>query len=237
MEFGFWNIKGIAEPIRWVYLYHAMNVKEWNPSSEKEHQQKLSTLGPFASMPYLKDGDLVICETSRLPTSIPYYLIEKSGNLDFLGKSPAERAQVKLIEGVLSNIRLKSFAIIDMPAGSDHAAACGALFSKDGEIYKHIRALSQMLGDKEYFFEKPTFADFMLTFTARFTGAMCYSLLGHSPYADFPNIVKLMARVSELPGIKERLDNGQKLPYLPAEQVPFKFLNFREMIELGLNPI
>ena len=194
-------------------------------------------LGPFASLPYLKDGDLVICETTKIPASIPYYLIEKTGHPEFLGNNAAERAQVKILEGLLSNIRQQTFAVIDLGQGDDHKEALHKVFNKQGQIYQQIRTISQMLGEKEWIFGHLTFADFMLTFTARFTGAACYSLLGYSPYADFPNLVQLMHRVSELPGIKERLDNAQKAPYLPATQVPFRFLNFRELIEMGLNPI
>lgn len=237
MEFGYWNIKGVAEPLRWVFLYFRLDVKEWNPASEEEWAEKAKTLGPFASLPYLKDGDLVICETSRIPSSIPYYLIEKSGHLEFLGKNPAERAQVKIIEGILANIRQNCFNIIDMGQNEDHTAALKKVFDKEGPIYKQIASISEMLGERDYLFDQVTFADFMLTFTARFTGAMCYSLLGYSPYASFPNIVKLMARISDLPGIKERLDGAQKAPYLTASMVPFRLLNFRELIEMGHNPI
>lgn len=237
MEFGYLNIKGIAEPLRWLFLYFRLDVKEWNPANDEEWTEKAKTLGPFASMPYLKDGDLVICETSRLPSSIPYYLIEKSGHLEFLGKDSAERAQIKIIEGILANIRQQCFNIVDMGQDADHKAALGKVFTKDGVIYRQIAALSQLLGEKEFLFDQVTWADFMLTFTARFSGAMCYSLLGYSPYADFPNIVKLMARVSNLPGIKERLDGAQGAPYLTAAMSPFRFLNFKELIDLGLNPI
>ena len=104
-------------------------------------------------------------------------------------------------------------------------------------MYQKIASLSKFLGDKEWFIGHLTWADFIFTFTARFVDAVCYSLLGNTPFADFPNLDALMERVSDLPGIKERLDAAQVLPYVPADRVPFKLLKFKEMIEMGLNPL
>ena len=237
MELGYWNIKGITEPIRWTILHLGLKVTEWNPSSDEEWKEKAKTLGPLASLPYLKDGDLVITEASRIPTSIPYYLIEKSGHMEFLGKTATDRVHVNMIEGILSNVRQLCLHIIDLPKGSDYKGEVDRVFNKEGVAYTQIKFISDMLKDRPYILGYISFADLMLVFTARFTGAMCYSLLGYSPYADFPNIVKLMLNVSNLPGIKERLDGAQKVPYLPEKDVHFKFLNFGEMIDLGMNPI
>jgi glutathione S-transferase len=237
MELGYLDIKGVAEPLRWIWHHFKLDITEWNPVDEADWNEKAKTLGKFASLPYLKDGDLVISETTKIPAAIPYYLIEKAGKPNFLGSTPAEKAKVKMVESLLSNIRQKCFDIIDLPAGSDYKAEVHHLFNEEGTIYNQIKELSEMLADKDYIFGHLTFADFMLTFTARFTGAMCYSLLGYSPYARFNNIVALMHRVSNLPGIKERLEYATIKPYLPASSVPFKFLNFQEMIDLGMNPI
>lgn len=237
MEFGYWNIKGIAEPLRWIFLHFKIDVKEWNPADQAEWEKKAETLGPLANLPYLKDGDLVISEASKIPSAIPRYLIEKAGQQDFLGKTIAERAQVNMIDGILADIRQKCINIIEMPKDADHKAAVQNLFDPKGEVCQRIKVISEMLGEKEFLFGQLTLADFMLTFTARFTGAICYSLLGYSPYALHKNIVALMFAVSELPGIKQRLDTATRAPYLPADIVPFKFLNFQEMIDRGMNPI
>ena len=235
IEFGMWNIKGIAEPTRWVFLHFGLNVKEWNPANEAEWEEKKKTLNTnFPNLPYIKDGDFILTETNALGP----YLAEKAGRLDFLGNDIHERAQVRMLEGVLLDIRLACFAVLQLPKEANHRDALANHFLDNGPMTRKIRTLSEFLGEKEWFLGHLTWADFMLTFTARFCGAMCYSLLGYSPFADFPNIVALMARVSNLPGIYERLTGpGLPAPYLPAEKVPFKFLNFKEMIEKGLNPI
>ena len=238
MEFGYWPIKGISEPLRWIFLHLGLDVTEWNPQSEEEWAEKAKTLGPFASLPYLKDGDLIITETTMFPSAIPNYLIEKSGNAWLLGKDNATRAQVRQLDSLLANIRLQLINLIGQAQGTvDHKEVLGTIFAKDGKIYQQLVTISALLGEKDYLFGELTLADLMLVFTARFTGAACYSLLGYSPYADFENIVRLMFRVSELPGIKARLDGAQAAPYLPASQVPFKFLNFGELIDLGMKPI
>ena len=124
-----------------------------------------------------------------------------------------------------------------MPAGADHKSEIEALFCESGPVFKRIKVLSEMLSEKDFLLDHLTFADLMLTFTARFTGAVCYSQLGFSPYARFSSIVALMARVSSLPGIKQRLDPATNAPYLLADIVPFKLLNFQEMIDLDMKPI
>ena len=237
MEFGYYNIKGIAEPLRWIFLHFGLNVTEWNPVDQADWEKKAETLGPLASMPYLKDGDLVISETSNIPSTIPYYLIEKAGKPEFLGTNSTERAQVSMVDNILADIRQKCFNILELPAGADHKSEIQALFCENGPVYKRIKELSDMLSEKEFMLGQLTFADLMMTFTARFTGAVCYSLLGYSPYARFNNIVALMARVSNFPGIKQRLDSATNAPYLPADIVSFKLLNFQEMINLGMKPI
>ena len=237
MELGYWNIKGIIEPSRWIYLYFKLDVKEWTPSSDADLKKKLKQLGPFPTLPYLIDGDVIITETSKIPKDISYYLAEKAGHPEFLGKDAAERAQVRMIESVLSDIRIECFKIMEIPANGDHKAAVKQLFDRSGPAYNNICEVANILGEKEYLLGHLTFADFMLQFTARFSSAICYTLLGYSPFADFPNIVKHLIRVSNLPGIKERLDYAQIVPYLAPEMVPFRLMTFREMIDAGLNPI
>ena len=237
IELGYWNIKGLLEPSRWICNHFNIDFVEWHPKSQADWEEKAKKLGLFPSMPFLIDGDVVITETTKLPRAIPQYLIEKTGRSDFLGNTPKERAQLRMIEGVLDDIRMECFRIVEMGPGVDHAAAVRSFFDKSGPTYQKIRALSEFLGDKEFFFGYLTWVDFMMQFTARFTGAMCYSLLGYSPYADFPNIVKHLITVTSLSGIKERLDFAQPLPYLQPSSVPFHLLNFREMIDAGLKPI
>lgn len=82
-----------------------------------------------------------------------------------------------------------------------------------------------------------TTVDFLLTYTARFSGAMTYSLTGKSPWANFPNIIELMGRISSLPGVRDRLMRAIGYHYLPPEQVSFKVMNFKQLIDEGINPI
>ena len=127
---------------------------------------------------------MIITETTKIPQAIPYYLAEKSGHPEFMGKDAEERAKVRMLEGVMADIRLECFRIIDMGKNADHKSALKQLFDKKGPTYQKIAALSQFLGSKDFFFDHLTWVDFMMQFTARFTGAIVYSQLGYSPYAD-----------------------------------------------------
>ena len=237
IELGYYNIKGLLEPARWICCHYNIPYVEWNPQSDADWEEKKKELGAFPSLPYLKDGDLVITESSTFPSSIPYYLAEKSGNPDFLGKDAAERAKLKMYESMLKNIILESLRIIGLGKDADHKGEFGKLLAKDGNTYRTIQFISETLANKDFIFGHLTWLDFLMQFTARFTGAIMYSHFGYSPYADVPNIVKLVTTVTSLPGVKERLDFAQPVPYLVPETVPFKLLNFKEMIDAGLNPI
>lgn len=236
MEFGYYNIKGLGEPIRWVFLHFDMNVIEWNPSSEDEWRTKQLYIDDhtlFPALPYLKDGNFLVTH----PNAIPLYLIDKAGLHDFLGKTPQDRARVNQICSMLADMRYACLGLINSSPDLDHKAEVAKLFDYGTNFDKSIESLSKYLGDKDWLLGYMTLADFMLTFTARFTGAICYSTIGRSPWANFPNIVQQMARVSELPGIKERLMRAIGAPYWPKEQVPFKLYNFKQMIDEGINPI
>ncbi len=237
MEFGYYNFKGLAEPLRWIFLHFDINVIEWNPATPDDLKSKLNYLDDhtlFPALPYLKDGNFVVTH----PSAIPQYLLEKSGNLDFLGKTEQDRARVQQINGMLADIRAACLHLItNSPPNIDHKAEIAKLFDYESDFDKRIENLSKYLGEKDWLLGYMTLADFMLTFTARFTGAICYSQIGRSPYANFPNIVNLMARVSELPGIKERLMRAIGSPYWPKEEVPFKLYNYKQMIDEGFNPI
>ena len=232
--FGMWNIKGSAEPARWVFLHFGMNVKEWNPANLKEFEDMKKSLNlPHLTLPFVKDDDFILTETS----AIGPYLAQRAGKPEFLGRDLKEKARILELDGIMHEIRLACVQITKLPKDADHRKAIEDLFAPGSPITLKIQYLSILLGQKEYFFDHLTWADYLMQFTARFCGAMTYSLLGRSPFAEYPNIVALMSRVTALKGIKERLDYAQVLPYLPQEGIPFKFMTFGELIQAGLNPI
>lgn len=236
MEFGYYNIKGLGEPVRWVFLHFGLPVEEWNPASDDEWTSKAKSLNDhtlFPALPYLKDGSTVITQ----PSAIQHYLIEKAGRSDFLGKSEVDRAFVRQVDAMLAEIRAACLGLINSSPNTDHKAEVQRLFGAGSDFEHRIDALHKHLGDKDWITGYMTLADFMLTFTARFTGAICYSTIGMSPWAKHRNIVNHLDRVSNLPGIQQRLTRAVGAPYWPADKTPFRLLNFKEMIDEGINPI
>ena len=237
IELGYYNIKGLLEPSRWICHHYKLDFVEWNPKSEHDWEIKKKELGPMASLPYLKDGDFILCETTNVPRCIPYYLAHKAGHPEFMGEDGRERAEMRMLESMLDDIRVQCFDIIKQGPGFDHQAALKQLFDKSGPAYQKLVYLSAKLGDREFFFNHLTWLDFMMQFTTRFCSAIMYSQFGHTPFADFPNIVALLARVSSLEGVKARLDFAQPVEYLDPKTVPFKLMSFKAMIDAGLKPI
>ena len=142
IELGYYKIKGLLEPSRWICHHFDVPFVEWSPLNAADWEAKAKTLGPFPSLPYLIDGRTVITENTNIPRAIPQYLAEKAGRPEFMGRTPEERAKLLMVESVLDDIRVACFRIVEMGPGADHAKAIRSLFDKTGTSYRHIAAVS-----------------------------------------------------------------------------------------------
>jgi len=228
MELGYWGIKGVAEPIRWLVAYLKLDCKEYNPASREEwfETKKAQVGGDFPNLPYLVDGDFVLTESGAIPS----YLINKAGKRELLGKDFKDEARVRQIEGVLGDIRQNIFKVLF--AGGDEAAlkaSVGKAFEATGSTATKFEQLSKFLGDKEYFLGYLTWADIQFAYLAEMTAALSASLGVDCPVCKFQNLGKLCQRIHGLDGIKQRYDATKQLPFMPPTYFQFKFLNSAEL--------
>ena len=210
MEFGYWGIKGLAEPIRLIAAYTGVELKEHNPASREAWGVEKAAFGaPFANLPYLVDGDFKVTESS----AIPVYLAHKAGRTDLLGEGHQEQAQVRQIEGILNDVRANIFKIIMLKEG--HKAAYEETFKVDGQVAQKIDQLSKFLGDKEFFFGHVTLVDFYYAFYSRFYQASAFAAEVDTPFAKYDNLKKLVATVEALTGVKDLVEKRRQVPYMP----------------------
>ena len=217
MELGYWGIKGVAEPIRWLAAYLGSDIKEYTPATPEEWfgAKKAQVGGDFPNLPYLADGDYRLTESS----AIPVYLILKAGKQELIGADAKEQGRVRQIEGVLSDIRQNCMKILFAPA--DQLAVAQKTFEPNGQTMQKIEQLSKFLGEKEYFLGHLTYADIIFAYTADISGAIAVSLGLPCPYCGFENLSKLKDRVHGLNGIKQRFESSKDVPFMPPQMVPF----------------
>ena len=224
MELGYWGIKGLGEPIRWLIGYLGLAVNEYNPATPDEwFGQKKGALGlDFPNLPYLVDGDFKLTESN----AIPFYLANKAGKPELFGKDWKEQVVHKEIEGVLADLRQALWKVLFHP--DNHAEEYKKSHAEGTSVHAKLDQLSKFLGTKEFFLGHVTYVDFIFAYLAEISWVTAVSL-GHHGHPDkHENLKALAKRVHELAGVKERVEKAQAVPFMPPTMMKFKFLSTAE---------
>lgn len=222
IEFGYWGVKGFGEVTRWVIHYLGLKVKEWNPASKEDWGKSQIGRGEFPNLPYIKDGGFYISETYAVHS----YLAIKVGKPDLLGKNLADKALVRTIEGVTSDVKAGFFKTFPSP---DKKEVLRKSLASDGELGKKLDQISKFLGSKDYFLGYITVADIEFAYIATFLEVYAVSLELESPLKD--NIKKHVHNIRQLPGIKERIASSKDVPFMAPGSLPFNFLTSGQLDE------
>ena len=226
MELGYWGIKGIAEPIRWLIAVLGLQVKEYNPASMEEwFGEKKQSLGlPFPNLPYLVDGDFKVSES----LAIPLYLCNKAGKPELLGKDIKEQAVVREIEGVFLDIRKEIYQVIF--GAADHKANWEKAIAPTSVISTKLAYLEKFLGDKEFFLGHLTYADLLFAYYSEFIWAISDSFGIKNPIeVRFGKLDKFCYKIHDLAGVKERHVASLNIPYMPPSMLKFHLSTFGEV--------
>ena|SRR3990167_778545 len=221
MELGYWPMKGAAEAIRFLLGYLNVPFTEYNPATPEAWQEKKKTLTfDFANLPYLKDGDYYLSESS----AIPLYIALKANRADVFGKDGKDQAIVRQIQGVLNDIREGLWKVLM------GAVPVEKFFAADSTLVVKTNYLAKFLGEKDYFLGYLTYADIEFTYFSHFLAVYAASLDQANPVFAHANLKALSERVSSQPGIKERVEASADSAYVPAHYLKFKLLTWSEYL-------
>ena len=149
----------------------------------------------FPNLPMIVDGDLKLSETS----AILFYLSEKFGDGSLTGKTLADKAQVRLVEGVLADLFDNLGKCIFTP---EYKEKMKGELEEGSATTKGIKRLEAFLGQKNYFLGYLTYVDFIL---ANFYWMLqdFYKSAGLANPLARRNLWKLTQRVYALDGVKQ----------------------------------
>lgn len=190
---GYWNIRGLAEPIR--YLLHHQNVdfvdKRYTFGEEEWSQVKFTLGLDFPNLPYLIDGDVRLTQS----TTILRYLAQKY-NLN--GRTPQEKIRVSLAEQQLIDLRVSYGMTVYSPDFETKKPG----FVKNSPI--QLALVQNFLGDGEFIcVDAVTYVDYMLAEIFDF-----HTYLMPEICADFPGLKAHRDRVFGLPGLAEYVSSA-----------------------------
>lgn len=200
MELAYWNIRGLAQPIRLLLEYTGEKyvdkkfecgpAPDYDKSCWFDIKEKLNL--DFPNLPYLIDGDMRITQSN----AILRYIARKH---DLLGKTEKERVRVDIMENQAMDFRNGLVQLCYNPKFEE---------LKDGYLKKvksTIERFSKFLGDNKWFAgENLTMVDFVM-----------YELLDQHRLLDptllepHDNLTKFLARFEQLEPIKKYMESDR----------------------------
>nr|AFM86832.1 Glutathione S-transferase Mu 3 [Callorhinchus milii] len=158
MKLGYWDIRGLAQPIRLLLEYTETPYEEklYSVGEAPEYDRgswlkEKFTLGlDFPNLPYLIDGDVKIVQSN----AIMRYIARKHG---LCGEVEDEKIRVDVIENQCMDFRMEFFRVCYSP---DFVKLKPGYVEKLPDLLKQF---STFLSEKPWFAgEKITFVDFLL---------------------------------------------------------------------------
>ena len=196
---GYWAIRGLGERIRLLLEYCGLPYVEEKYSGPEgrerwnsEVKPQLVLQNPAATLPYLKDGDRLICESD----AICIYIIHKANKLELLGRTVDEKVAMATAWGVFRDTHIQFVGMSYYHHG--HPTIEAAIANFPFQIQPYINKLSGLLGEQQFIAGGITYADFAI---AEFLQAL--ELLDASFVAKYPELKAYQARVWALAELKD----------------------------------
>lgn len=184
---GYWDIRGLAEPIRYLLHYKSIEFEDRRYQDYDSWQNDKFQLNlDFPNLPYYIDDNVKLTQS----TAILRYLARKH---NLLGKTEEEKVRAELAEQQITDFRTSMIRTIYNPE-----------YEKiKGEFVRNVPAqlklFSAFLGERDYLAgDSVTYVDFMAYDTFDF-----YRLLIPTVLNEFPNLKKYQERFENLPELQE----------------------------------
>jgi len=195
---GYWNIRGLAQPIRYLLAYTGTEYKDkryaFGPAPEFDRSSWLNekfTLGlDFPNNPYYIDGDIKITQS----LAILRHLARKH-KLD--GATEQEKIRIDMVEQQLTDNNMAFARICYDP----NFETLKVEFLKN--LPNMLELLSKFLGDCEFFAgNNITYVDFMA-----YEILEKFNLFAPEIVGKFQNLKQFMTRIAALPAIAKYLNS------------------------------
>ncbi|KAM4700021.1 glutathione S-transferase Mu 5-like [Discoglossus pictus] len=192
MILGYWDIRGLAHPIRLLLEYTGTPYEEkvyvtgeapdYDRSQWLDEKEKLGL--DFPNLPYLLDGDVKLTQSN----TIMRYIARKHG---LCGQSESTKNNVSLIENQVMDFRMGLAAIAYNPKFEELK---GPFLEK---LPVALGRSSRFLGERNWFAgDKITFADFLV-----YDVLDQHRMLDPTCLDQFKNLQDFMNRFEALPAI------------------------------------
>ena len=200
-------MQGRAEPIRLLLAYTKQEYTNEHPTSREDWVEKREKLGlEVPDLPYLVDGDFAMSESG----AILQYVAERSGDASLVGEDVKTRARVQMVGDIFKDIIANS---IKVRSAEDKVKALEELFA--GKTGKQLSRLDKMAENNQFLTGKLTIVDFVMFIVRRMFSFFSQVLKQEDPFLQFKNLLAVLQRFEELPGIKEYLASEEsKRPFL-----------------------
>ena len=201
LTIGYWGIQGLAHPVRLLLSYFKVPFEEVQYLEKDEWFGKdkpaLKSWAP--SIPYIKDGEVVLTESLALTQ----YAAGKCGNSDLLGKNDIDQIRVFQLWSIIKDLGNAYIPIVwkdDFETIKDETIKT--------KVVPILAKLSKALGEQEYPLGYLTWADFWAVF-------FLDTLVRMSPEVlkDYPNLQKYHDRIYANEGI-QAYRKSEKYPKL-----------------------
>lgn len=198
MKVGYWDIRGLGQPIRYLLAYKEVDYEEkrysCGPPPDFDGSQWLNekfTLGlDFPNLPYLIDDDVKLTQN----LAILRYLARK---YDLDAVSCEEKRRVDLVEQQLTDFRMGWVRLCYSPTFADERDAY------EKKLPDLLKAFSDYLGDRPYFAgDRLTYVDFLV-----FEMMDQHLVFSKDSFADFKNLTDFVERMKSLPTLSKYLES------------------------------
>jgi len=193
---GYWDIRGLGEPIRAFLEYLEIPYKKETFTTPEAWAEKKANFGSlFPNLPYLVDGDKTLTESEAILT----YLSIKAGKFELSGKEE-DRVEFIQLKGIIMDV-IRAFTRPVYYSKNNEEMKKGIDSAVNNMKYK-LAGLEEILGKKEWIMGYLTYLDFLhVEFFERYI--VLDEEIGTEITKDYPNLVAHVKRFAEIPKIKE----------------------------------
>ena len=211
---GYWPFHGIAAPAFLLCAYFNRELKLESAGTDWD-KKKFGMGLDFPNLPYLKDKDFKVTESTAI-----FEYIAKTCQQDFAGKDLIETAKMRMLEGVVIDIRneFASKVMAGKPGTNFKPVFEGIMNDPKSKGASKMKSLSDFLGNNKFFMGRLTMIDFYIAYFVYLIDHMSHLTGASKPFAKHRNLQEHVDTVFKLKGVRDYISKefGKK-SFLPPD--------------------